>query len=123
MKVLSISPLGAIARGLTILFMVFTATFALDSINETRSLTEMMPDFFMHLLPTIVILAIFLLSFRWEWVATIGFCGLAIVYGAVSYKHPDWVLVIAAPLFVLGILYFIAWRQRKNSVKPIHPQI
>ena len=129
MKVLSTTPLLAIARGLTMLFMVFTATFALDSINSSRSFPEMLPDFFMNLLPTFVLLVIFLLGLRREWIATVGYFGLALGYSFLAYQHTSWILVIAAPLFILGLLYFIAWMQHRKSLNPhksgkvIHPKI
>ncbi len=117
MKAFGTTPLLAIARGLTILFMIFTATFALDSINESRSFPEILPDFVAHLTPTFVLLTIFLLAFRWEWIAAIGFCGIAAYYSYESISHPSWVLVIAVPLFILGLLYFFAWFQQRGKRK------
>ena len=117
MKLEGISPMLAIARGCTILFIIFVATFALDSINETRSFPEILPDLFMNLIPTFVLLVIFVLALQRELIATIGYCGIALYYTIGALQHPSWIIVVSTPLFILGLFYFFAWLQRRGQTK------
>jgi hypothetical protein len=64
----------------------------------------------MHVAPMLALLAVVALSWRWEWLGGIVFVGLALAYAYFARAHPSWVLAIAAPLFIVGVLFFWSWR-------------
>jgi hypothetical protein len=99
-------------RGLGILVCVFIGLFALDTFSEGKPFTEALSAFLIHLIPALVLLAIVGVSWRWEWFGGVTFIGLAIWYAVIAKRHPDWVLVISGPLFVVGTLFLLSWRHK-----------
>jgi hypothetical protein len=101
-------------RVLGILLSVFLAMFALDAFSEGKTFIQALPDFAIHLVPAIVLLAIVAASWRWEWVGGLTFVALAVGYVAMV-RRPDWILVISAPLLVTGVLFLLSWRHSRAS--------
>jgi hypothetical protein len=92
----------------------FLALFALDAFNGGRGLAAL-PDFVIHLIPSLVLLAIVVASWRHPWVAGLSFITLAIVYTFMARDHFDWILVISGPLFVVGSLFLWAsWSEARR---------
>jgi hypothetical protein len=91
---------------------VFIGLFALDAFAGGAS-GEAVLAFAIHLIPALALLVLVALSWRREWIGGIGFVALAAAYAAsVGRGHPDWVLVISGPLFMVGLSYFWTWRHR-----------
>jgi hypothetical protein len=40
------------------------------------------------------------------------FGAAGLFYALTTLKHPDWILWIAGPLFVIAILYLLSWLNR-----------
>lgn len=97
-------------RVLGIVVSLFLGVFALDAFSEGKSLFRALPDFAIHLLPALVLLAIVGASWRWEWVGGVAFTGVAVAYAYAARGHPSWVLAISGPLLVVGILFWWSWR-------------
>ena len=95
-------------RVLGLAVCAFLALFALDAFAGGRGLAAM-PDFVIHLLPSLVLLAIVAASWRHPWVGGVTFIMLAVLYTFTARDHFDWILVISGPLFVVGALFFWAW--------------
>jgi len=70
----------------------------------------------MHLLPTFIVLLVLALSWRREWVGGALFIALGLLYLLWARNKPffgsDVVLLIAAPLFLVGVLFLLNWRYR-----------
>jgi hypothetical protein len=105
-------------RVLGILVALFVGIFALDVFGENRPLGETLVALFMHLVPSLVLLATVALAWRWEWVGGAVFLSLAAFYTLTTLDHPTWILAIAGPLVVVGTLYGLAWRHRAE----LHPR-
>ncbi len=114
MKILGVSPLLSITRGLNLLFIVFIATFALDSINSYRTMPDMIVDVGMNLIPAFLLISVFALSMWREWLGTVGYVLLALLYAAFNIQRLSWIAVIAFPLLILALLYFLCWSQRQK---------
>jgi hypothetical protein len=97
-------------RILGILMSLFLSLFALDAFSEGQPFSESLSAFAIHLLPALVLLAIVAMSWRWEWIGGITFIGLAAAYAAIARGRVDWILVISAPLLVIGSCFFWSWR-------------
>jgi hypothetical protein len=81
----------------------FLALFALDAVNA------------IHLVPSLLVLAIVAVGWKFEWVGAIGFTALAFLYAAMVWGRLDWVSVISTPLLLVGFLFCASWRARVVS--------
>jgi hypothetical protein len=94
------------ARLLGVLVSLFIGMFALDAFSEGKPLLAAIPGFFIHLIPTFVLLGVVVASIRWPLVGAAGFIGLASYYTvAMSRGRLDWILAIPGPMFVVGALF------------------
>jgi hypothetical protein len=103
-------------RVLSLLFATFISIFALDVFNESHGFWQTALALLMHLIPTIILLALLAVSWRWEWVGGVVFPALGLIYLVNSWGRFHWsaYVLIAGPLFLLGTLFLLSWRQRKN---------
>ena len=88
-------------RVLGIVVAVFVGVFALDAFGEGIGSVAA------HAIPSLVILAVVAVGWRHPWVAASAFIGLGAYYAA-SVRRADWILVIATPLFVVGLLFLVS---------------
>lgn len=70
----------------------------------------------MHLVPTIAALVVLAIAWRWKWVGGILFIALGLFYIILAGSRVDWsaVLLIAGPLFLVGVLFLLNWRYREE---------
>jgi len=101
-------------RILGILMSLFLSLFALDAFSAGKPFSESLSALAVHLVPALVLLAIVALSWRWEWIGGITFIGLAAAYATIARGRVDWILVISAPLLVIGSGFFWSWRHRNE---------
>jgi hypothetical protein len=101
-------------RVLGIFFAVFISIFAFDVFDEGYGLQETIGALLIHLIPTAVIVAILVLSWRREWIGGIVFIAFGALYLVMSRGRFTWSarVMIAGPLVLLGILFLINWRCR-----------
>ena len=105
-------------RVLTIAFAMFLALFALDVFSEGYTGWRLPLALIIHLIPAAIIGAVLVLAWRWEWVGTGLFAGLGIFYLRNNLRHPNWILVISGPLFLIAALFLINWLKRAE----LHPR-
>ena len=98
-----------LARGFACAAAIFIGLFALDAFGQGRSFWAALPDFLIHLLPTWILLATVAAAWRRPWIGAVVFFSLAALYTASTLRRPDWVLVIAGPLLLVAVLYFLSW--------------
>jgi hypothetical protein len=90
---------------------LFLGLFALDAFDGTGDLSGKLAAFGLHLVPVLVLLAVVVLSWRRQWIGGVTFVGVALFYATVMAPgRPDWIAVIAGPLFLVGILFLWSWR-------------
>lgn len=94
-----------VARALAVAYVMFLSLFALDVFSGDASLFDKIRGFLIHLVPSLFILVPILLFWR-----SPRLCGL--VYIALSIMFTVWnreyALLLAFPLFVIGVLFLIA---------------
>ena len=90
-------------RILGILVAVFIGIFALDAVNEGAA------AFLIHLIPALFLLLTVALAWRRPWLGGLIFVALAVYYATSVSGHLDWVLAIAGPLLVVGVLFLWSW--------------
>lgn len=96
-------------RILGILFALFISIFALDVFTAETSLLKIFIAFSMHMIPALIIILTLYISWKREWAGALLFTLLGIVYIVMARgKFPLIVyLIIAGPLFLIGILFGI----------------
>ena len=101
-------------RILGILASLFLGLFSLDAFGPGKTFARASADFAIHLTPAVILLAVVALAWRWEWVGALVFTAVAVGYAYVARAHVSWILAIAAPLLIVGILFFWSWIRRNE---------
>src|SRR5664279_5119068 len=95
-------------RVLSIVFIAFLSLFALDVFSENLGFWKTALALTMHLIPSLVLIGILILAWRWEWIgaALYAAAGLLYVFWVASMSRPVppgtrviWALIIAGPAF------------------------
>lgn len=108
-------------RILSMAFILFLSMFSLDVISPELSAGQIILGLFMHNIPSLVLLAILLISWKREIVGGIVFILFGIGYilivarSAPWYLVLSWSLIIAGPAFLIGGLFLVNWSKRKNN--------
>ena len=99
-----------LARILSVLYAVFISIFSFDVFEEKYSFWKMILALFMHLIPTCLLLIIFWISFKKEWIAGLLYLIIGISYIFLAWGKFYWSVyfMIAGPLITIGILFFIS---------------
>lgn len=103
-------------RILTIIFILFLALFAFDVFEGDKSLIEKLGGFLIHLIPNFVLILILIMAWKNEWIGTIAFALAGIAYIVMAWgKFPfATYLIISGPLFLIAILFWLNWINRKK---------
>ncbi len=105
------------SRALGILTALFLGVFALDAFGEGTGFWSALPRFAIHLLPSLVLLAVVGIAWRRAWVGGLVFLALAVLYADMARAHPLWILTIGGPLALVGALYLASWA-RPHAASP-----
>jgi len=111
-------------RILSIIFICFLALFSLDVISPELSFGQIVIGLFMHNIPVFILLAVLLISWKREIVGGIAFISAGALYvvmilmkilsNSFEWYMLSWILIIAGPAFIIGILFIINWLKNKN---------
>lgn len=103
-------------RILSVAFVLFLSLFAFDIFEEYRGWQAVL-GFFIHLLPSFVLLAVVLVSWKYDMVGAIAFLGFAAFYVLmVGFDRPwSWYAGISGPAALVGILFFLSWLQKRAA--------
>ena len=107
-------------RILSIVFILFLSLFSLDIFGNNYTFWETIAGLFMHNIPSLVLLIVLLISWKHEWVGGIvftlaGLCYIYLTLGRNNFEwyYLSWVIQIAGPAFLIGILWFLNWQRKK----------
>ncbi|MBI5019969.1 MAG: hypothetical protein HZB59_00880 [Ignavibacteriales bacterium] len=103
-------------RVLSIVFIAFTCIFALDVFGESRGFGATILALLIHLILQFIMIGVLILSWRREWIGGIIFISLGLLYIVEMWgKFPLMTyVIISGPLALIGVLFFLNWRYRKN---------
>jgi hypothetical protein len=96
-------------RVLGILYAGFITMFAADVFDERLGFLKTVVALLIHLIPTAIVLAALAIGWFWDLAGAAGFIGLGLLYAVNCTNHPSWILIIAGPAFVIGLLFFLSW--------------
>lgn len=104
-------------RVLGFLFAAFTAIFAMDVLQDRRGLWGTLLALFVHLIPTVLLLALLVAAWRWEWVGAVLFSALGVLYVMFFWERFPWQThaAMAGPLLCTGLLFLIDWLYRRSN--------
>ena len=92
-----------------VLFCLFISLFALDVFGEAEGFGAVLVAFIIHLVPTYIVVIALVIAWKRELVGAIVFACLSIGFMFMS-RGSGW--VIAAPLMLLSVLFFVDWTGR-----------
>jgi hypothetical protein len=96
-------------RILGLLVCAFIGIFALDAFAGEGPVGEKAADFFIHLLPSLILAAVVAISFRWPLVGALVFSGIALYYVRLANGRVAWIALIAGPLLTVGLAFLWSW--------------
>lgn len=116
-------------RVLGIMFVLFLALFSLDVFEEGKSFGEIALGLLMHNIPALVLAGLLAAAWKREIIGAIAFILTGILYVGLIAKNAlengfewymvSWILTIAGPAFLVGILFWINWRKRQDNANLI----
>lgn len=113
-------------RILSILFICFITMFSLDVFEPGLSAGEIALGLLMHNIPSLVLIALLIVSWKRDLVGAIGYLCIALLYmgvlaysvitsGLPWYLMLSWNVTIAGPALVIGTLFFVRWKKQKMT--------
>ena len=119
-------------RILAMLFTAFLSLFSLDVLDMGLSLRETAVGLLMHNIPSLVLLAVLIVSWKHEIVGGVVFilAGTAYVAGLLvtilansprQWYMLSWAPSIAGPAFLIGILFTVGWYKKRKGPGPKRP--
>ena len=101
-------------RILMILFIAFISLFALDVFSEYSGF-ELLTALFMHLIPSLVLVAFLVVAWKWEKLGGILIIVLSIIFFFAFDVYESWIsfLILVLPLVIVGVLFLISSRRKK----------
>jgi hypothetical protein len=110
-------------RILSILFLVFLALFSLDVFDEKLTFGQTMLALLMHNIPTLILLAIVFISWKYEIIGGIAFILAGLFYitmratsKSFEWYMISWIAIIAGPAFLIGALFLVNWFKKKQDM-------
>ena len=116
-----------VPRTLCILAILFVSMFALDAFEPGMPLWQQIGGFFMHLIPSFVLILFLIIAWKWELIGGIMFMIVGLGFLPFIYmmnyhmSHSVWVslgvvLMINLPFILVGIFFILShFLKRKNS--------
>jgi len=111
-------------RILSILFLCFLMLFSLDVFVMEGTLLEKIKGFFIHNIPTLILLVVLIISWKYELVGVVVFLLAAIFYIVMTVRNApnifmalSWSTVIAGPAILISFLFFLNWKNKRKQRK------
>ncbi len=112
-------------RILSILFILFLAMFSLDVIEPGRSMDEILIGLIMHNIPVFILTSLLVIAWRHEMVGAVTFITAGMLYMGLTIFRVirsdilwhiviSWNLIIAGPAFLVGTLFFLNWKRKRQ---------
>ncbi len=109
-------------RILSIIFILFISLFALDIFDLKLGFWGTLLGLFMHLIPSFILIIILIISWKHEIIGGIAFIFAGLIYivnlfisSNFEWYMLSWSVIIAGPAFIIGVLWILNWKRRKND--------
>ena len=115
-------------RVLCILAILFISLFALDSFSPELTIWQQLGAFFIHLIPSFILLAFLLVAWKWELIGGIIFMVIGLGFSPLIFIHNykmnhsvgmslGIITAITIPFVVVGLLFLISNRLKKKNLQ------
>ncbi len=111
-------------RILSIIFILFLMLFSLDIFEGNYGFWGTIVGLFMHNIPSLVLLVVLLISWKYEIVGGIAFILAGLLYITMilitavatgfEWYYLSWAAQISGIAFFIGILFLIGWFKKKK---------
>lgn len=107
-------------RILSIVFIVFLALMSSDVFEGGYGFWGTVLGLFVHNIPTLILLAVLIISWRFEIVGGIAFILAGVIYIALLMRNPfqwyylAWAVQVSGIAFLIGILFLVGWFKKKK---------
>jgi hypothetical protein len=120
-------------RIICILAILFVSMFALDAFDQKFTLWQQLAAFFMHMIPSFILVLFLIVAWRWELIGGLILTAVALGFVPFIYihnfymNHSAWmslgiVLVINFPFILAGSLFVLShFLRKKNLVTEVQP--
>jgi hypothetical protein len=113
-------------RILCILAILFVSMFALDSFDPKYTVLQQLEAFFMHLIPTYILILFLVVAWKWELVGGLILMAFALGFSPSIYfhnfqmNHSFWeslsvILMINFPFILIGALFILSHYLKKKN--------
>jgi hypothetical protein len=113
-------------RIICILAILFVSLFAADAFAPGLTIWQQLGDFFMHLIPSFILLALLVVAWKWELIGGIFFTIIGIVLSpfifSMNYHRTHSIaiclfiiLTITFPFILAGIFFIVSYILKKKS--------
>jgi hypothetical protein len=117
-----------IPRILCILAILFVSLFAADSFAPELTLWQQISGFFMHLIPSFVLLLILIVSWKRELLGGIIFIVIGIIFTPIVFSmnyqmnHSlatslSVIAMITLPFIIIGVLFLISYFRKRKELR------
>ncbi len=112
-------------RIICILAILFISMFAADSFAPGLTIWQQLGAFFIHLIPSFILVAVLILAWKWEKIGGIIFILLGLGLSPFIFQHNyemnqsigmslGIILMITFPFVVVGVLFIISHYMKKS---------
>jgi len=98
----------------SIVMLLFLAIFSFDVFEGGLGFWGTALGLFMHNLPVIILAVVLWISWKREIVGGIAFILVGLLYTISKINALPYSLIIAGPLFAIGILFLMNWKRKKK---------
>ena len=117
-------------RILCILAILFISLFAADSFAPDLTLWQQLGAFFIHLIPSFILLAFLIIAWKWELIGGIIFMVIGLAFSPFIFMHNynmnhsvgmslGIIMLITIPFVVVGILFLISHNMKKKNLPAV----
>jgi hypothetical protein len=107
--------------------ILFVSLFAADAFDQGLTIWQQLGDFFMHLIPSFILLAILIVAFKWEKIGGIIFIVIGLGLSPVIFNHNykmnqsigmslGIILMITFPFVIVGVLFLVSHFLKKKEL-------
>ncbi len=106
-----------IPRWIGILYILFLSLFTLDAFTAGAGFWNNILAFLIHMLPSIFVLIVLILAWRWPLAGGFLFFGLSVLFLLFfrHYRFLNIALIFEGPLLLTAILFFVDGRKKHKQ--------
>ncbi|MCD4695568.1 MAG: hypothetical protein K8S16_04935 [Bacteroidales bacterium] len=117
-------------RIICMLAILFISLFAADSFRPGLTIWQQLGAFFIHLIPSYILLALLIIAWKWEYVGGIIFIIISLGLSPIVFMHnykvnqSVWmsifiITIITVPFGIVGVLFIISHFKKKKNLPAV----